>query len=244
MSDPPVPPSSETLVAISRAVTTARLLSGLVHEINNALLVISGTVEVLGQRTDLPEPVVRSLDRIRRQTERTAAASAQVTAFTRAPLDARGPVELGELARAAVDLRRFAATRAGLTLDYTLAGGPVTVTGNAGALQQAILNLIITAEQALAGTRGRIAVTVASDASGATVRVADNRTAADADRATALTFEPFAAGRPPREFSGLNLFAARAIAMAHGGELNVDTDAAFALVMRVPALAADRSTPP
>ncbi|MBI4485602.1 MAG: HAMP domain-containing histidine kinase, partial [Acidobacteria bacterium] len=161
---------------------------------------------------------------------------AQVTAFTRAPLDARGPVELGELARAAVDLRRFAATRAGLTLDYTLADGPVTVTGNAGALQQAILNLIITAEQALAGTRGRIAVAVGCEASGATVRIAGSELAAAVDWG-GLAGEPFAVGRPPTDFSGLNLFAARAIARAHGGDLDVEAGAGFAVVLRVPALA-------
>jgi len=235
MTDFPAPPSADALVAISRAATTARLLSGLIHEINNALLVISGTVEVHGARPDLPEPVVRALERIRRQTERTAAAIAQVTAFTRAPLDARGEVDLAELARLAVDLRRFAATRAGLTLDCS-AAGPAMVAGNRGQLVQAILNLIVTAEQAVAGTMGRIAVDVAASGSWAFVRVTDSRPTATADRSDAA-FEPFTAGRTATDLSGLNLFAARTIAVAHGGSLGFDeTAATVSIVLRLPAL--------
>jgi len=234
MADATSNPAPDALVAVSRAATTARLLSGLVHEINNALLVISGTVEVLGGRTDLHESVVRGLERIRRQTERTAASIAQVTAFTRAPLDTRGEVDLAELARLAVDLRRFAAARTGLTLECS-AGAPVTAAGNRGQLQQAILNLIVAAEQGVAGTAGRIAVDVETRGSWAHVRVTDSRPAAPTDRSDAV-FEPFAAGRTPTDISGLSLFAAREIAVAHGGSLAFDEAAAtVSIVLRLPS---------
>lgn len=90
MTDDPGGVSPEALVAVSRAVTTARLLSGVVHDVNNALLVISGTVEVLQTQPGLSEAVVNGLARVRRQTERTAAAVTRVTAFTQAPLESRG----------------------------------------------------------------------------------------------------------------------------------------------------------
>src|SRR5918993_5401007 len=78
------PPTGDMLVALSRSVTTGRLLSGVVHEVNNALLVISGTVELLEGQPDLPQAVVRGLERLRRPSARAAPAPAHVTSFTQA----------------------------------------------------------------------------------------------------------------------------------------------------------------
>jgi signal transduction histidine kinase len=224
----------ETLVALSRSVTTARLLSGVVHEVNNALLVITGTVELLEGRTDLPEAAGRPLERLRTQSHRMAAAIAQVAAFTQARRGDRVDVDLNELARISVDLRRFAINRAGLAIEFTAAGSPSLVHGNGAELQQAILNLVINAEHALAGTRGRIDVNAETSASWAMVRVSDTReqSLGNVDD----LFDPFISTRAPADTSGLNLFAARAIAEAHGGALAVDEHGAgTSFILRVPA---------
>lgn len=234
-ADPSPHSTPEALVALSRAVTTARLLSGVIHEVNNSLLVITGTVELLEGRTDLPDAAKRPLERLRTQSHRMAGAIAQVAAFTQAQLGERGDLDVGDLARVAVDLRRFAITRAGLTIQFAAAPGPCLVHGNGAELQQAILNLIINAEYALAGSGGRIDVETAVDAERVTVRVSDNRAKPPND--PGRLFAPFLATRAPSDTSGLNLFAARAIAGAHGGELNVEPqDAGASFVLRLPVL--------
>jgi signal transduction histidine kinase len=229
----------EVLVALSRAVTTARLLSGVVHEVNNALLVITGTVELLEGRTDLPETTSRPLERLRAQSHRMAAAIAQVAAFTQAPIGERIDVDLSELTRIAVDLRRFAATRAGLTIEFSADGPACPVHGNRAELQQAILNLLINAEHALAGTRGRIEVSTEQDDEWGVVRVSDNRP--QLERHSDDLFEPFVPTRAPSDTSGLNLVAARLIAEAHGGSLAVDApEAGASFILRVPARSSSR----
>jgi signal transduction histidine kinase len=231
VTDPMVPPTTDTLVALSRLATTARLLSGAVHEVNNALLVISGTVELLEGRTDLPEPVARGLERLRRQGTRAAAALAEVTAFTQASLDEPGDVHLQQLAGGAVDLRRFAVSRAGLTIVFN-PGEACIVRANYGQAQQAVLNVIISAELALKGRRGQIVVDARPEGQWGTVTVADDR-----PRGTLApdAFEPFAPARHPADISGLSLFAARASVEAQGGTLTVDEDAAgTAIVLRLP----------
>jgi two-component system, NtrC family, sensor kinase len=229
----------EALVALSRAVTTARLLSGVVHEVNNALLVITGTVELLEGRTDLPEAARRPLERLRTQSHRMAAAIAQVAAFTQARSGDRVDVDLNELARISVDLRRFAVNRAGLTIDFTAAASPSLVHGNGAELQQAILNLVINAEHALAGTRGRIDVSSERSDSWAIVRVADTREQSLGNAGD--FFEPFVSTRAPADTSGLNLFAARAIAEAHGGAVAVDEHVSgTSFILRVPARSGSR----
>ncbi|MGH9256497.1 MAG: sensor histidine kinase [Vicinamibacterales bacterium] len=234
---PPCTP--EALVALSRAVTTARLLSGVVHEVNNALLVMTGTVELLEGRKDLPQATARPLERLRTQCHRMAAAIAQVTAFTQAPLGERGDVDLGEVVRVAVELRRFAVARAGLTIECTVGSEPSVVRGNASELQQAILNLIITAEHALSGMQGHIDVDATRSGDWTTVRVSDNRPGPSATPEE--LFEPFVPTRVPADTSGLNLFAARAIVEAHGGALVVDEQrSGVSCVVRLPALSSTR----
>ena len=222
MSDSISRATDDMLVALSRSVTTGRLLSGVVHEVNNALLVISGTVELLEGQPALPEPVVRGLERLRRQSARAASALGDVTSFTQASLQDRTEVALRELAQSAIDLRRFAATRAGVSLQFDPGPDACIVHGNAGYLQQAIINLIINGETGLKGTKGKVTVDASVQGHWAVIRVSDDRPRTSGLGETA--FEPFDPSRPASDISGLGLFAARAIVQAHAGTLTVDEE--------------------
>jgi signal transduction histidine kinase len=226
-------PTGEMLVALSRSVTTGRLLSGVVHEVNNALLVISGTVELLEGQPDLPDSVVRGLERLRRQSARAASALSDVTSFTQASLQDKTDVQLRDLTQAAVDLRRFAATRAGVSLQYDPGTDPCLVRGNGGYLEQAIINLIINAETGMRGTKGKVTIDVGMQGEWAVIRVSDERPRAPGQAVNA--FQPFDQSRPAGDIAGLTLFAARAIAEAHGGTLTLDEQSAgTSYVIRVP----------
>ena len=64
--DRPFPdPSEDALIGLNRLATVARLLSGAAHEVNNALQVISGTVEILESRSDVPASLSDALTRLR-----------------------------------------------------------------------------------------------------------------------------------------------------------------------------------
>lgn len=129
-------------------------------------------------------------------------------------------MDLTELASAAVDLRWFAVTRAGLSVDFVAKeGASPRVRGNAGQLQQAILSLVLSAERAVATTRGRIVVETGSDGRSATVAVTDNRPAAHRTGEQGLEFP---AGSAVTDLVRLGLFAARVIATAHGGTLTIE----------------------
>lgn len=43
-------PTPDDLIVLNRGATVARLLPGLAHEVNNALLVIAGTAELLEEQ--------------------------------------------------------------------------------------------------------------------------------------------------------------------------------------------------
>lgn len=231
MSDATELPESDALLALNRSATTARLLSGMIHEINNALQVISGTLELLEQKPDMPASAAPALERLRKQSERAAAVVADVQLFTRASVREFATVNLREIAEHSVNLRTFAIRRAGLAIRLDAPPGDYHLPGIRGQLQQAVLNLIANAEQALAGTHGSIVVQLEAADSSVVLRVADDGPGM-AMEARERAFGMFASTREPWEGAGLGLWAARQIAAAHGGTLMYEEQprgASFAL---------------
>ena len=93
------------------------------------------------------------------------------------------------------------------------------VEGSALLLHQALLNLIVNAEQALAGRPGgAIAVDVERQSGWVQVSVSDNGPGV-APEIVATMFDPFVTTRSRDEASGIGLTVAREIAERHGGTL-------------------------
>lgn len=214
-------PDRDVLVALNRAATIVRVMSGAIHEVNNALQVIGGSVELLEQQADLPPAVVRSLDRIKRQGERAAEALAELLAFSKAPLDETCRFSLREVLLRAVALRRYATARHNLTIEVQSGGSELDlVSGNPGLVEQALLNLIINAEQAMIGTAGVIVVRTRAEPARVGVEVVDTGGGLSRE-AQARLYEPFSSTRPAREGAGLGLWASRVVAESFGGSLEV-----------------------
>ena len=229
-------PERDVLIALNRSATSANLMAGVIHEVNNVLQVISGTVELLQTRPDIPPAITPALDRLSKNTARAAAIFAEVLVFTRGTIGDIARVNLREVAEHSLALRAFFIKRANLT--STLVAPEdlrFAVMGNRSQLQQVLLNLIVNAEQASAGTKGAIVVELDSADGWVTLRVIDAGPGVPADHEE-LAFSAFVSTRTPADGAGLGLWAAREIVAAHGGSLTLEprpSGAAFAI--RLPA---------
>jgi two-component system cell cycle sensor histidine kinase/response regulator CckA len=216
-------PRAGALLSLNRATTTVKLFSGAVHEANNALHVISGTVELAADR-DLPASLVTALERIQRQSVVAAEALARVIEFTRAPLEGETDVDVAAVVTQSAALRAFAVRRAGVTLRVEQAAEPVVVRGNRGRIQQAILNVIINAEHSIARGSGVITISTAVSDDAVTVCVVDNGTGVPNGVDPFLPFcAPETAAERMDQPVGLGLWAARTILTASGGELTLES---------------------
>jgi len=236
-TDKPEVPGQEDLITLNRYATVARLVSGVFHELNNALQVIGGTTELLQDTPGIADGVAKGLQRIHSQSARAGTAISEVMTFARQKADVRGRVNMRDLASRAVALRSYAIGRARLSITFDPPkDGKVSVDGSATLLQQAVLNLIVNAEQALAGWPGG-AIRVEMDLPDGFVvlRVSDNGAGVDPAVADRL-FEPFVTTRARDESSGLGLAVARQIAEQHRGTLTLEARTAGAsFVLRLPA---------
>ena len=228
-------PGEEDLVTLNRGATVARLVSGVFHELNNHLLVIGGTTELIQDTPALPETVAKGLARIQAANTRATSAIAEAMRFVRHKPEAGGSVNMRDLASHALALRAYAFSKARVTATFEAPkDGRPTVRGNAVLIEQAVLNLIVNAEQALAGrTGGTIRLQMELPDGWVVLRVTDNGPGVDPAIADRL-FEPFATTRVRDECSGLGLCVARQIAEQHGGTLACEappTGASFVLTL-------------
>jgi signal transduction histidine kinase len=216
----------DDVVALNRLVTIARVLAGTAHDINNALQVIGGSAELLEAQAETSEPARRAFVRIRGQSARAAAAVDDVLRFARDRSDQAAVLALRDTVAQAAAMRLFLVRRAGVVLEFDAGQSPAArVRGRVGQLEQLVLNLIINAEQALAGQcDGTIALSLAEESGDAVLRVCDNGPGL-AEGLGDRAFDPFVSTRARADGPGLGLAAARIIARAHLGDLTMETRA-------------------
>jgi two-component system NtrC family sensor kinase len=225
------------LVRLNRLATTARLIAGLAHELNNSLQVVSGLVELLADRPDLPPDAVARLQKIGGQADKATTAIRQVLGYTReiAGSDS-GVVDLAAIVDQVLALRRYQLGRLAVTVSVDRSHAIKSqVRGDERQLAQALLNLVMNAEEALSGhsdRRLRIALTPAENA--IQVLVEDSGPGVPPDIRLRI-FEPFFTTKSSDRAVGLGLPVSQSLVQAHGGNLWLSSNAPGAtFVMELP----------
>jgi signal transduction histidine kinase len=214
--------------------------SALAHEVRNPLSAIRLNMEHLDERLSAhPElrpgvaQALRDIDRL----DRTVGGALRVARSGTMELES---IELRPVVDAAMRtaLPEFSARHAVLG---TLPGDTptVTVSANAAALEQVLLNLLLNAAQALE-PRGKAEVSIDADSANVTILVRDNGRGMTPE-SKARMFEPFFSTKP--EGSGLGLTIARRIVTAHRGTISVESAPGEGTVAKVtlPLLASENS---
>ena len=194
----------------------------LAHEVRNPLtsmrIDLQRAKSEAGADTRVGSLLARSLRQIDRlnETMEGALRLARSGEVRGEPLDLRGPL------RAAVRTVRPEYEQRGVALDVDLGDGPgAMILGDANALEQLFLNLLLNAAQAFEhGARdARVKVLLALGDGRARVEIADNGPGMS-EATAARVFEPFYSTKA--EGTGLGLAICSRIAHAHGGEIALD----------------------
>ena len=215
------PLSPEQLAQINRLATVARFVSSLAHELNNSLQVMGGLIELLADREDLPQDALLRIERIGTHADQAGGKIKQVVSYVRAPAEPHARVDLRALVDHALTLRSYELERAGIRTIRAAAEQRFVVRGSARDLEQAVLNLLANAQEAIAGadtrelrigmtrTAGRVRLSVTDTGPGVPPGLRER------------IFEPFFTTHPASGAVGLGLPVAAHTAAAHGGRLSV-----------------------
>lgn len=202
------------LVQTEKLATVGRLAAGVAHELNNPLGVILGYTRLLARKA--AGELRSDLQVIEDETRRCQEIVEGLLDFARPVRVDDVVVELREVADAVVERLGEAGLRKGVRVEVR---GAARVRGAELRLRQVVTNMVRNAVDA-AGEGGAVTVEITKPArAGAPARlaVADTGPGVDAEHRGRL-FEPFFTTRASG--TGLGLAVSRAIARAHGGELD------------------------
>jgi signal transduction histidine kinase len=244
----------ERLRHTDRLTTIGQLAAGVAHELGTPLSVITGRAEMIasgeatGERADASARVI--VDQAQHMTQMIR----ELLDFSRQRGPRFGLASVRAVCARTVDTLAVVARREHVAIAADLGDDPLLVSADEHQIEQALVNLIVNAMQAMpnGGTvhvtsRGRHAQPPGGggrERPFACVTVADQGTGIAAQDVPRL-FEPFFTTKAPGEGTGLGLAVAHGIVRDHGGWIEVESEPGRGsrFTFYVP-LAAEAQSPP
>ncbi len=250
----------QQVLQFQKMESIGRLAGGVAHDFNNLLTVIQGYCDLMADELPGASPLLVELGQIRQASQRAAALTRQLLAFSRKQILSPTVFGLNELV---VSVCRMLDRVIGedITLVTTLEPELRAVIADPGQIEQVIMNLVINARDAMP-TGGTLmietsnveldqsyAATHSEAPIGQSVRLTVTDTGYGMDETTqARIFEPFFTTKGSSKGTGLGLATVYGIVKQSGGEITVASLPAHGTTFQIllPAsasVAGDRADP-
>jgi two-component system NtrC family sensor kinase len=224
---------SEKLAALGQFV------AGIAHELNNPLQGVLGHVELMLHEGGAASRFRRELKLVFREADRAAKIVHNLLVFAGSRRITRRRLNANNIVEKVLTLRAPACAAASITIVKDLSPRLPRVAGDALLLQQAILNIVLNAEQAMAGIGAPRKLEVRTRAvkrHRIEIEIADSGPGIPPEALPRL-FEPFFTTKEVGQGTGLGLAIAYGVAQEHGGHLQATNrdqgGAIFTLVLPV-----------
>lgn len=227
----------------------AHLASGIAHDFNNTLTPILAYAEMAALETAETSPLHSYLNEILHSAGRGTTLTRHLLAFGQQHEPERAPIEINEIV---AEMERLIdeARMKNVEVAYNLDPRAGAVIGDAAQIEQAIMNLVLNALEAMpmGGTlhvRTRGPAAAGSKGAGQAVIEVGDTGPGIPDEIAAHMFEPFFTTKASGEGTGLGLTTTRSIMKKHDGRVEWETEpgkgSCFRLVF--PALQTTPATP-
>ena len=219
------------LLQTEKHAAVGKLAAGVAHEINNPLTGILTFAEELRDDSDPDSPMREDLDFIVRETLRCRQIVRDLLDFSRQHKPDRQRVKPDVVVRRAMNLVAKQASFHDITFDLQVDDRTPEISADSNQLQQAILNLIINARDAMEG-RGAILLTVGLDEAGMVALEVRDEGIGISESQLPHIFEPFFSTKGAQG-NGLGLAAVRSVVDQHAGRIAVESKLGKGTVFRI-----------
>lgn len=223
---------------IERMASLGTLLGGVAHELNNPLTSIKSFAQLM-MLDDRQGEDREAIEIIHRESDRAAKIVADLRVIARQAQEEdlqRAAVDLNEVVRHVLKLRRYAMESQNIELREDLAHDLFPVWADRGKLEQVVLNLVVNAEQAVRSATGtrRLIIRTRPSRRAVLLAVIDSGSGIPAEHLDRV-FDPFWTTKEPGEGMGLGLSLVHSIVTEHNGEIRVESEvgkgAAFTVML-------------
>ncbi len=210
------------------------LVRVLTHEMMNSLTPIASLAESLANHADEPETIAAAVEVIGRRSHGLMSFVERYRTVADIPRPELRPVALGELAASVQRLLEPSLAAASVAFTVEVEPPDLSAAADPDLIEQALINLLKNATEAVAGREGaRVSLSCRDAGDAVEIAVADNGPGLSQEARDSL-FVPFFTTKP--DGSGVGLNVARQIALAHGGRLDAPaTSAGTVFVLSLPA---------
>lgn len=225
----------QTQIAQSEKLSSlGRMIAAVAHELNNPLSTVIGYAQ-LAASTPPGDKLAKRLETVAQEAQRCRKIVQNLLRFSRPHAPERRAVSLNDVVETVLSLVSYPLRKDGIRIETDLDPSIPPVVGDAHQLEQAVLNLLNNAHQALreAGIGGTIRVQTASPAPDRVVLgVRDDGPGIPASL-RARVFDPFFTTKQPGEGTGLGLWLVYGTVQAHGGRIELDTGEGAGALFRI-----------
>ncbi|MEW6533704.1 MAG: ATP-binding protein [Thermodesulfobacteriota bacterium] len=226
----------EQLVESKKLASLGTMLAGVAHEVNNPLSNISSSCEILLEEIDDGDKEFHKdvLKRVVDQVDKARSIILNLLEFSRTSEFLKEPVEVKNIVENSLRLLQGQIpTNVEVTIDVP---DDITIFADKQRIQQAFMNLISNAIQAIKGT-GAVTIRALGSRDGyATIIVQDNGVGISHDDLPRI-FDPFFTTKDVGKGTGLGLFITHDIIVRHQGTIKVDSAPGLgtSFVVRLPS---------
>jgi signal transduction histidine kinase/CheY-like chemotaxis protein len=208
----------ERLKESEKLASLGRMLSGAAHEINNPLTGVVGNLDILLRSPHLDAPIRERLEKMQKESQRIIGLVRNLLKVAHRDTGQRTAVDLHQILRETVALRRHDFAAAGFELRLEAPTTPLTIQGNELELQQVFLNLINNAYDALkeSAREPSLIIRVIQESGQAVVTFEDGGPGMKDPR---KVFDHFYTTKEIGKGTGLGLSITHAIVQGHGGRI-------------------------
>ena len=215
--------SAERLAHTEKVLALGQFVAGVAHELNNPLQGVLGHLELMRASPSLPPSLKRDLGLVYREADRAARIVRNLLVFAGSGRLRTRSMNLNLLAGRVLRLRARALDRARIDVVREFDASLPLVKADGLLLQQAVLNVVLNAEQAMDGQPGRLVVRTERDRGRHAARlVVEDSGPGLGDDVRSRLFEPFFSTKEVGKGTGLGLAIAFGILQAHGGSIEAD----------------------
>lgn len=211
------------MVHAARMETVGIIAGGIAHDFNNTMTALMAHIGLLRTRLTDPKEEER-LQRMEAVIRRAAHMTRRLLTLSRGGNKDRRPVQVIEPVHSAVELTRSMLPRS-VTIKERFEADLPLVLGSSDDLEQAILNLLVNARDALAAMGGTIRITVVArrseeGANGVRIEVEDDGPGVP-DSIQSSIWEPFFTTKGEGRGTGLGLSVVARVIRDHGGRIEL-----------------------